>query len=248
MEQLHYRHHGREFPPNADAVTENDIDFLTHEIVQPPHSRGLHGRIDFRSTDHTYGFSHYQMQRDRIIEQTTLLTQNLRQDRTSAIFRQKTVPNLSYQDRTRRRQRRLRSNIEAILDTGAQVSTISERLAMESPLTRNLRDAPHGTAVMYGDGKLQPIDKIVDIGSYDFQLTPEHCAATLVSVHQIVKAGHEVTFSDARTTVQDVNQNYTLHYPRDPNSREWTIPIEAMAEISSFRAEHPIDNASVEEH
>jgi hypothetical protein len=95
---------------------------------------------------------------------------------------------------------------------------------------------------MYGNGTMQEVQHIVGVGNYDFQLTPDKCAATLVSVDQIVKAGHDVTFSNHQTVIADVNNGYRLRYARNPSSREWKIPIEAMEQITELRVKHPLHN------
>ena len=55
------------------------------------------------------------------------------------------------------------------------------------PNAHNHRDAPPGTAVKYGNGELETIERLVDIGHYEVQVTPDNCAATLISVDQIVE-------------------------------------------------------------
>ena len=46
----------------------------------------------------------------------------------------------------------------------------------------NHRDATPGTAVKYGNGELETIERLVDIKHYEVQVTPDNCAATLISV------------------------------------------------------------------
>ncbi len=71
------------------------------------------------------------------------------------------------------------------------------------PNAHNHRDAPPGTAVKYGNGELEIIERLVDIGHYKVQVTPDNCAATLISVDQIVEDGHTVTFSKTQTIITD---------------------------------------------
>ena len=80
---------------------------------------------------------------------------------------------------------------------------------------------------------------MVDIGHYEVQITPDNCSTSLISVDQIVADGHTVTFSATETIITDDNDRYRLTYPRVPNSREWTIPMQAMKELSRFRQDHP---------
>jgi hypothetical protein len=96
----------------------------------------------------------------------------------------------------------------------------------------NHRDAPPGTAVKYGNGELETIERLVDIGHYEVQVTPDNCAATLISVVQIVEDGHTVTFSKTQTIITDKEGRYKLQYDRAQGSREWTMTMEAMEDIT----------------
>jgi hypothetical protein len=58
-------------------------------------------------------------------------------------------------------------NISAIVDTGAQVTTMPESAVSKMPNAHNHRDAPSGTAVKYGNGELEKIERLVDIGHYE---------------------------------------------------------------------------------
>ena len=74
----------------------------------------------------------------------------------------------------------------------------------------NHRDAPSGNAVKYGNGELETIERLVDIGHYEVQVTPENCAATLISVDQIVEDGHSVTFSKTQMIIMEEEGCYRL--------------------------------------
>jgi hypothetical protein len=56
----------------------------------------------------------------------------------------------------------------------------------------------------------------------------------------IVADGHTVTFSATETIITDDNDRYRLTYPLVPNSREWTVPMQAMEDLSRLRQEHPL--------
>jgi hypothetical protein len=71
-------------------------------------------------------------------------------------------------------------------------------------------------------------------------MTPDNCSASLISVGQIVADGHTVTFSATETIITDDNDRYRLTYPRVPNSREWTVPMQAMEELSRLRQDHQL--------
>ena len=58
-------------------------------------------------------------------------------------------------------------NISAIGDTGAQVKTMPESALSKMPYAHNYRDASSGTAVKYGNGELETIQRLVDIRHYE---------------------------------------------------------------------------------
>ena len=106
------------------------------------------------------------------------------------------------------------------------------------PAAHNHRDAPPGTAVKYGNGEIETIERLVDIGHYEVQITPDSCSTSLISVDQIVADGYTVTFSATETIITDDNDRYRLTYPRVSNSREWTVPMQAMEDLSRLRKDH----------
>ena len=105
------------------------------------------------------------------------------------------------------------------MDTGAQVTTMPESAVSKMPNAHNHRDASPSTAVKYGNGELETIERlVVDIGHYEVQLTPDNCGATLISVDQIVEDGHTVTFSKTQTIITDEEGRYRLQYDRAQGS------------------------------
>ena len=77
---------------------------------------------------------------------------------------------------------RKQRNVNAIIDTGAQVTTMPESAVNRIPAAHNHRDAPPGTAVKYGNGEIETIERLVDIGHYEVQITPDNCSTSLISV------------------------------------------------------------------
>ncbi len=134
---------------------------------------------------------------------------------------------------------RKQRNVNAIVDTGAQVTTMPESAVNRMPAAHNHRDVPPGIAVKYGNGEIETIERLVDIGHYEIQITLDNCSTSLISVDQIVADGHTVTFSATETIITDDNHRYRLIYPRVPNSREWTVPMQAMEDLSRLRQDHP---------
>ena len=110
---------------------------------------------------------------------------------------------------------RKQRNVNVIVDTRAQVTTMSESAVNRMPAAHIRRDAPPGTAVKYGNGEIETIERLVDIGHYEVQITTNNCSTSLISVDQIVEDGHTVTFSATETIITDDNDRYSvaLHTP-----------------------------------
>jgi hypothetical protein len=59
-------------------------------------------------------------------------------------------------------------NGNVIIDTGAQVTTMPDA---QSPRRTIIATSP-GTAVKYSNGEIETIERFVDIGHYEVQITP----------------------------------------------------------------------------
>ena len=57
---------------------------------------------------------------------------------------------------------------------------------------------------------------------------------------QIVEDGHTVKFSKTQTIITDEEGRYKLQYDRARGSREWTMPMEAMEDITKLRQNFPL--------
>ncbi len=112
-----------------------------------------------------------------------------------------------------------------------------ESAVSKMPNAHNHRDAPPGTAVKYGNGELETIERLVDIKHYDVQVTPDNCAATFISVDQIGEDGHAYTFSKTQTIITDEEGRYRLQHDRAQGSREWIMPME---DITILRQNFPL--------
>ena len=129
--------------------------------------------------------------------------------------------------------------LTAILDSGAQTTTSPAHVIQSSDYAVNIRPAPPGTGVIYGNNEAEAIHDVTDVGLFEVQLTPAHCSQSLISVDQIVSMGHQVIFEDGGVIIIDVENRYRLTYPRDPASQEWEIPLQSLADISKLRERFP---------
>jgi len=225
----------------SHAITEDDIDnYLIHSALadnqlhnDAASSNSLEqGRVPGGKRTTTREEDNFFQQSLRTPRPTTGATSSVNTVRTS------TTKTSKFQ-RNHKNPKHIR-NISAIVDTGAQVTTMPESAVSKMPNAHNHRDAPPGTAVKYGNGELETIERLVDIGHYEVQVTPDNCAATLISVDQIVEDGHTVTFSKTQTIITDEEGRYKLQYDRAQGSREWTMPMEAMEDITILRQNFPL--------
>ena len=126
------------------------------------------------------------------------------------------------------------------------MTTAPRRLLMTSPeWESNIRPAPPGTAIRFGNMETEPVEEVSHIGSYPLSIVPNRYRTALVCVHDIVAAGHVVTFTNQETIVSDVGSAYTLRIPRIPDSREWRVPLHLLERLTDLRATHPLHHGQV---
>ena len=131
----------------------------------------------------------------------------------------------------------------AVLDSGAMMTTAPRRhLTINPKWEANIRLAPPGTAIRYGNMETEPVEEVSHIGSYPLPIVPNRYRTVLVCVHDIVSAGHVVTFTNHETIISDVGGAYTLCIPRIPDSREWRVPLHLLQRLTDLRTEHPLHN------
>ena len=121
------------------------------------------------------------------------------------------------------------------------LTTAPRRLLMTNPeWESNIRPAPPGTSIRYGNMETEPVEETSHIGSYPLSIVPNRYRTALVCVHDIVSAGHVVTFTDHETIVSDIASAYTLRIPRIPDSREWRVPLHLLQQLTDLRIAHPL--------
>jgi len=131
----------------------------------------------------------------------------------------------------------------AVIDSGAMMTTAPRRLLLGTPWADNIRPAPPGTTIRYGNMETEPVEEIAQIGSYDTSLVPDRFSTALVCVHDIVSAGHNVTFTNLHTIISDIDSAYTVTIPRQPHSREWRVPLHILQQLTNLRTAHPLRHA-----
>jgi hypothetical protein len=82
----------------------------------------------------------------------------------------------------------------------------------------------------------EPVEEVSQIGSYPLSIVPNRYRTALVCVHDIVSAGHVVTFTNTETLVSDIGGACT------PDSREWRVPLHLLQRLTELRAAHPLHN------
>lgn len=69
----------------------------------------------------------------------------------------------------------------AVLDSGAMMTTAPRRLLMTNPeWENNIRPAPPGTAIRYGNMETEPVEETSHIGSYPLSIVPNRYRTALV--------------------------------------------------------------------
>jgi hypothetical protein len=84
------------------------------------------------------------------------------------------------------------------------------------------------------------VEELSSIGDYQISVVPNRFRTALVCVHDIVSAGHVVTFTNGETIISDLGGAYTLRIPRIPASREWRVPLHLLQRLTDLRAAHPL--------
>jgi hypothetical protein len=137
----------------------------------------------------------------------------------------------------------------AVLDSGAMMTTAPRRhLTINPEWEANIRPAPPGTAIRYGNMETEPIEEVSHIGAYPLSIVPNRYRTALVCVHDIVSAGHITTFTNHETIVSDVGGAYTLRIPRIPDSREWRVPLHLLQRLTDLRTAHPLRNPQLHQN
>jgi hypothetical protein len=81
---------------------------------------------------------------------------------------------------------------------------------------------------------------MVNHGSFDILITPDHCGECLISTDQLNSTGHVVTMTTTETIIADVLYRYTLRYPREPGNRDYPVPLDVLHRISELRKQYPM--------
>ena len=79
----------------------------------------------------------------------------------------------------------------------------------------------------------EPVKEVSNTGSYPLFIVPNRYRTALVCVHDIVSAGHVVTFTTNETLVSDVGGAYTLRIPRILDPRDWRVPLHLLQRSAS---------------
>jgi hypothetical protein len=128
----------------------------------------------------------------------------------------------------------------AVVDSGAMLTTVPRRLLLGTPWEENIRPTPPGTTIRYGNMETEPVEEHAHIGEYNASLVPDRFSTALICVHDIVIAGHTVAFTNLHTIISDTGSAYTVTIPRLPSSREWRVPIHLLQRLTDLRIEHPL--------
>jgi hypothetical protein len=110
------------------------------------------------------------------------------------------------------------------------MTTIPRRLILGTKWEASIRAATPGTTIRYGNMETEPVEETSNIGSYPLSIVPNRYRTALVCVHDIVTAGHVVTFTNSETIISDIDAAYTLP------SRVSPSPANGVCPSTSFSA------------
>ena len=122
-----------------------------------------------------------------------------------------------------------------ILDSGAEATSTSIRTATQLqdvyPFHQDIEDR---TTYIYGNNNSLTSTGKQFVGDYRVDVMPDPVTTTLISVPQIVDAGHNVLFKADEVIISDEQQRYKVSYPRG-KGLSWRIPLEALEKLSNLK-------------
>ena len=130
----------------------------------------------------------------------------------------------------------------AVLDSGVMMTTAPRCLLImtSSEWESNIHPAPPGTAIRYGNNmETEPVEEVFHIGSYPLSIVLNRYRTALVCVHDIVAAGHVVTFTHDKTCRQRLHPPNTI-----PENGEYPFTSWNDSPID-LRAAHPLHHGQV---
>ena len=129
---------------------------------------------------------------------------------------------------------------DAVLDSGAMMTTVPRNQLTGTPWEHNIRPAHPGTTIRYGNMETEPVEETTNIGDYPASIVPARFRTALISIHDIVSAGHTVLFTNQATIIEDIEGRYALEINRTPASREWRAPLQALQQLTDLRIANPL--------
>jgi hypothetical protein len=102
-----------------------------------------------------------------------------------------------------------------------QIPVYSEEFRSVSEEILNMKPISYRRVrfMVFRSKETEPVEEISHIGSYALSIVPNRHRTALVCVHDIVAAGHVVTFTHHEAIISDLGSAYTLRVPRIPDSR-----------------------------
>lgn len=131
----------------------------------------------------------------------------------------------------------------AVLDSGADHSTIPESLAVRLPWDCTHYPMRRTVTLLYGNNtSLQALQEMT-VGDYYIYVMPDTASQALISVPEIVDEHHVVTLRRERATIEHETGVYTLNFPREMlqqahstgHSRQWMVPISVLHQLTLLR-------------
>lgn len=146
-----------------------------------------------------------------------------------------------YDEREYTDQQYQASETQAILDSGADHTTIPTSLTTHLPWSEsiNARGNMSNIIMRYGNNSTLESIGTMEVGNYVVYIMPDEAEQPLVSLGEIVDNRHIVTLYPGYCTIQHDTGAYTLQFPRESmtrsnrdHTRQWMVPISVLHQLT----------------
>ena len=78
------------------------------------------------------------------------------------------------------------------------------------------------------------------MGDYSVHITPDSMRDCIIAHAPIVDEGHIIIGTKIETIIRDVAGQYELRFPKDPDAKEWTLPVDILQRLTRYRRNYPL--------
>lgn len=134
----------------------------------------------------------------------------------------------------------------AILDSGADHTTIPESLARRLPWDiTSQQQGRRSITLQYGNGATLQSTEEMQVGDYTIYIMPDTANQPLISLGEIVDEHNVITLRRNTATIEHETGVYALTFPREAienqstiRTRQWTVPVSILQQLTLLRQQH----------